>query len=341
MAAFTVSSRDPISDPAPPAGRAATTPGAVTVVGEALIDLVADDTGTRFAAHPGGSPYNVAIGLARLGVATSLMARLGDNGFGRRLRERAEAEGVDLAAAPLAPELTTLAVVTLDDQARASYDFYVQGTADWQWTPEELERLPPRTDILHFGSLASWTAPGDVRIAQLVTRVRETVLVSYDPNVRPLLQRDPAAARERVQRSVALAHLVKASTEDVAWLYPRTPVPDVAARWLALGPRAVVFTDGPHGAHAYRACAAPLQRPGAAVNVVDTVGAGDSFTAAMLASCLRRGIRSAAALAGASSDVIKAILDDAIAASAITCQRAGADPPTAAEVAGAARVAAN
>ena len=307
--------------------------GSITVIGEALIDLVPDGSGSGFVAHAGGSPYNVAIGLARLGVETSLMARLADNGFGRLLRERALVEGVDLAAAPLAPELTTLAVVTLDDEARASYDFYIQGTADWQWSEAELARLPQRTRILHFGSLASWTPPGDERIAQLVARTAATgALVSYDPNVRPLLQRDPESARVAVQRSVALAHLVKASTEDAAWLYPHTPIHELAKRWLGLGPRAVVFTDGPHGAYVYRPGAERLHRAGVPVDVVDTVGAGDSFTAAMLAACLRRGIRSPDALDGADDAELSAIIDHAIAASAITCSRAGADPPTAAQL---------
>jgi fructokinase len=308
--------------------------GAVTVIGEALIDLVPDGTPDGFAAHPGGSPYNVAIGLARLGIDTCLMARLGDNAFGRILRDRARAEGIDLGAAPQAAELTTLAVVSLDSEARATYDFYTQGTADWHWTAEEIARLPNRTTILHFGSLASWTAPGAQQIALLVRRARAAgaVIVSYDPNVRPLLLKDPERSRAAIEPSIELAHIVKASTEDVQWLYPGAAPDDVADRWLELGPALVVLTDGASGACAYTSGARRIRRPGISVDVIDTVGAGDSFTSALLASCLRRGINAPARFAGWAESDITGVLDDAITASALTCRRAGADPPSAADL---------
>ena len=114
----------------------------LTVIGEALIDLVPGEAPLAYRASPGGSPYNVAIGLARLGQDTALMARLADNAFGRILRDRAEAEGMDLDAAPHASEPTTLAVVSLDADGHANYDFYVDGTADWQWTATETSRMP-------------------------------------------------------------------------------------------------------------------------------------------------------------------------------------------------------
>ena len=167
----------------------------VTVIGEALIDLVPGDTPLAYRASPGGSPYNVAIGLARLGQDTALMARLADNAFGRILRDRAVAEGIDLAAAPHAAEPTTLAVVSLDAEGHASYDFYFDGTADWQWTAAETSRMPESTAVLHFGSIASWTAPGSASVIDLARRMRDRgdVLVSYDPNVRPGLLGGPRA----------------------------------------------------------------------------------------------------------------------------------------------------
>lgn len=304
------------------------------MIGEALIDLVPDGTG--FAAHPGGSPYNVAIGLARLGVRTSLMARLGDNSFGRILRHRAEREGVDLRAAVAAPELTTLAVVSLDNEARASYDFYVEGTADWQWSQAETDQVPTGTTVFHFGSIASWTPPGDTLIAAAARRLRTagTTVVSYDPNVRPLLLGQPDTARPRIEAGVALAHLVKASTDDIAWLYPDLAPDDVADRWLGLGPTVVTVTDGPHGARAHTTAGERLDRPGATVDVVDTVGAGDSFMAALLASLLARGVRSPEGLGALDPAQLAGALDDAIRASALTCQRAGADPPTVEQVPG-------
>jgi fructokinase len=308
-------------------------PAPITVIGEALIDLVPGAEPRSFIASPGGSPYNVAIGLARLGVQTHLMARLADNAFGRILRERADDEGVDLESAPLAVEPTTLAVVTLDVHARASYDFYLDGTADWQWTAEEADRFPEQTAVLHFGSIASWTPPGDQHILDLANRMRGRgdVLVSYDPNVRPRLLAERETGREAVERGVRLAHLAKASEEDVAWLYPARPVADVARRWLRLGATVVVITDGANGADVFTAGGPATHRPAPAVAVADTVGAGDAFTAGMLASLVRRGLHAPAALARCPTETLADVIDDAITVAALTCERAGANPPTLAE----------
>ncbi|MER6068138.1 carbohydrate kinase [Streptomyces sp. NPDC001817] len=306
-------------------------PPAVTVIGEALIDLVELDVPGDYRARPGGSPFNVAVGLARLGHRTALMARLADNSFGRMLRAQAEAERVDLTYAPAAAEPTTLAVVSMDPEGRASYDFYLDGTADWQWTEAETARTPQDTAVLHFGSVASWTPPAAEHIHSTVQRLRTcgTALISYDPNVRPALLSDPARGRHAVERSVATAHLVKASREDVEWLYPETPIEQIAAHWLDLGALLVVITDGPDGAHALHARAGSLSRPGRKVAVVDTVGAGDAFTAGLLGALLRHGLHTPRTLATADPGVLTIAVDDAILVSALTCERLGADPPSA------------
>src|SRR5579864_6310954 len=227
----------------------------VTVIGEAIVDLIPGGQPRTFQAVPGGSPYNVAIGLARLGHRATLMARLADTAFGRILRDHAQAEGIDLRAAPSAAEPATLAVVSLDAQARASYDFYLNGTADWQWTAGETGRAPAENAILHFGSIASWTPPGDAEIGNLARRLRERgdVLISYDPNVRPGLLADPGHGREVAERAIGLAHLAKASSDDIAWLYPDLAPADVARRWLELGASVVVITSGADGASAWTA----------------------------------------------------------------------------------------
>ena len=273
-------------------------------------------------------------GLARLAIDMCLMARLPDDAFGRILRRRAIAEGLDLSAALLATELTTVAVVSLGSEGRETYDFYAHGTVDWQWTDEDLAHLPNRTTILHHGSLASRACPGAERIARLAARARadSEVIVSYDPNVRPLLLRDPRRSRRTIERNVTLAHIVKASAEDVKWLYEGFALDDVAARWLALGPSPVVLTDGANGACAYASRLDRMSRPGISVEVVDTVGAADSFTSAFLASCLRRAINTPTRVAEATKRDIVGMLDDTNAASAITCRRAGADPPLASEL---------
>lgn len=309
------------------------TPATITVIGEALIDLVPGERPGAFGAFPGGSPYNVAIGLARLGQRTALMARLADNTFGRLLRDKAAAEGIDLAAAPHATQPTTLAVVNLDADASASYDFYFEGTADWQWTDAEIDSVPAGTVVLHFGSLASWTPPGNGLILGLARKFREqgAVLVSYDPNVRPSLLTDPAEARHQIEAAVAVAHLAKASGDDIDYLYPGQPASEVAARWLELGAGLVVITGSASGAEAFTAGAA-VRRPALQVAVADTVGAGDSFTAGLLDSLVRRDLHHPAGLAACPAGPLTSALDDAIMVASLNCERQGNDPPTFAEV---------
>lgn len=301
----------------------------LTVVGEALVDLIPDASPGSYRAAPGGSPFNVAIGLARLGHRTTLMARLADNAFGRLLRAQAVAEHIDLSHAPEAAEPTTLAVVSLDRDAQASYDFYVQGTADWQWTDAELARVPQDTALFHMGSLASWTAPGDERIHAAAAQLHhdDQAVVCYDPNIRPALLGSPADARALVERSVRVAHLVKASREDADWLYPGMSLTEVGAHWRSLGAHVVVITDGALGAHLFLADAAPVHRPGREVRVVDTIGAGDAFTSGLLGGLARRGVSTPERLHRFPGAVAAEVVDEAILIAALTCERSGADPP--------------
>ncbi|MGH3256457.1 MAG: carbohydrate kinase family protein [Streptosporangiaceae bacterium] len=312
-------------------------PVTITVIGEAVIDLVPGEQPHSYYAVPGGSPYNVAVGLARLGQRVSLMARLSDTAFGRLLRSHAQAEGIDLAAAPRASEPTTLAVVGLDATAQASYDFYVEGTADWQWTARETSLAPGSSAVLHFGSIASWTPPGDAMILDLAraARSRGDVLVSYDPNVRAGLLVDPGHGVVAVERAVRLAHLVKASADDIAWLYPGLLPGDVAERWLGLGVTVVVITRSGSGADAYTSGGPGLHRPARDVIVADTVGAGDSFTAGLIASLIGRDLYSPARLAQCPAEPLADALDDAILVASINVQRHGNDPPTLADLAAA------
>jgi fructokinase len=304
----------------------------VTVIGEAIVDLVPGPEPDCYLAKPGGSPFNVAIGLARLGHRTTLMARLADDGFGKLLRCHAAAENIDLGSAPQAAEPATLAVVDLDRDANASYSFYLQGTADWQWTGAETAALPADTAVFHMGSLASWLSPGAERIHAMAAGLRHDgeVLISYDPNIRPALLGQPARARPLVEKFVSLAHIVKASREDSDWLYPGASLERVSVRWLDLGPRLVVITDGPRGAHLFQAGVAPVHRPGREVRVVDTIGAGDAFTSGLLGGLVRRGLHSPELLSP-SAPLAEAV-DEAILISALTCERAGADPPSAADL---------
>ncbi|MGX7679680.1 carbohydrate kinase family protein [Jatrophihabitans sp. DSM 45814] len=313
----------------------------VCVIGEAVIDLVpvhpaepAGMTPPTYVAHPGGSPFNVAIGLARLGQQSQLQARLSADTFGRQLRRHAELNGVDTTLAITAAEHSSLAVVGLDANGNAAYDFYLAGTADWQWTEGELALTPPDCVWLHTGSLAAWTAPGAAAVQAHLERVRDqgSTIISYDPNIRPLLMGARAVAVAAVERSVAVAHVVKASAEDLAWLYPGQDVDKVVRAWLRLGPSLVVVTDGGAGAYAATTSSELISVDARPVAVVDTVGAGDAFMAGLINASIRSAIN-LSALNADHSAAISAILEEAILVAALTCGRAGADPPTADELA--------
>ncbi|RUL92407.1 carbohydrate kinase [Verrucosispora sp. FIM060022] len=291
----------------------------VTVLGEAVVDLVQGPDG-RFTAHPGGSPLNVAVGLARLGVPATLLARFSTSRFGRILRAHADANGVDLRQAVDTDDPATLAIASLDDDGVATYDFYVDGTADWQWRDDELSPALTSRGILHTGSLAVFRSPGADRVADALRTARaERALISIDPNIRPGLLGTPAQARARVEELIRLAHLVKASEEDVAWLYPGRPVEDVLRHWRDLGAALTVVTLGAGGALALSGTRT-FRHPAPVVEVVDTIGAGDAFTAGLLAALSR-------AASGWPNEEIAAALRYAVEVAAVTCTRAGADPP--------------
>ncbi|WP_412743015.1 carbohydrate kinase family protein [Krasilnikovia sp. MM14-A1004] len=299
------------------------------VVGEALVDLVGSRGGRTFAAHPGGSPANVALGLARLGAPVTLVTRLGRDTFGELVAEHLTASGVQVDRGPDDGSPTSLAIAGLAAGV-ASYEFRIE------WDLAELPALPIEARCLHTGSLATVLPPGHRRVADLVAREhrRQQVTVSYDPNVRPALLGAAATARPDIERLVALSDVVKVSDEDLRWLYPDRTDSDIARDWLALGPALVVVTRGRAGTYGLSRHA-ELHRPAVEVEMVDTVGAGDSFTAGMLDALQRADLLGGArrsALAAIDEATLGAVLDWAALAAAITCSRPGADPPTRAEL---------
>jgi fructokinase len=305
------------------------------------MDLVPAGPPGLFEAAPGGSPANVAVTAARLGVPVRMLARVAADPFGRRLRAHLSDNGVDLSLVVTAPEPSSLAIVSLGPDGVAEYDFRVDGTADWQWTDDELMvALDDDVVAVHSGSLALTMLPGAVALRRLMMRARDRTTVSYDPNVRPLLMGSPDDVRRGVEQLLSYVDVVKASSEDVAWLVPGRAVEEVVVDWLAAGPALVAVTLGPDGVVAAGKQAGLVRRPGRTVEVVDTVGAGDSFTGALLAGLHRRrllGARRRAELASLAAQPLGELLDEALLVSAWTCTRRGADPPNAAELEGALR----
>jgi fructokinase len=309
----------------------------ITVCGELVADLIEQPDGL-LRPLAGGSPANTALACARLGMPVEFLGRFGGDEFGRRARDRLVAAGVGLNGSIQAREPSTLAVATTDAAGHARYAFWTGGTADWQWTDAELDGAPaPGTRAVHTASVASWTLPGALPMLAMVGRARAAgdVLVSYDPNTRPALM--SPQSRDLIDQAIARAHLVKVSDEDLATLHPGTEPLDAAARWLSAGPSLVVVTSGPAGATALRAGRTPVQVPSAQVDVVDTIGAGDTFTAGLLLALLELlpEAEPGSGLRALSDDDVRRALDTAAAAAGITCTRAGCEPPTAAELAAA------
>jgi fructokinase len=299
------------------------------VVGEALVDLVGQRGGRTFSALPGGSPANVALGLARLGVPVMLKTRLGRDSFGEMVRSHLEASGVQVDGGAGEGAKTTLAIATLA-AGIASYDFRID------WDVEALVPLPVETRCLHTGSLATVLAPGRANVVDLVEREHERgrVTVSYDPNVRPALLGDTAQARPDIEHLVAMSDVVKVSDEDLRWLYPDRRDEEVVQNWLASGPALVVVTRGGAGVYAVSA-GLELRRAAVPIDLVDTVGAGDSFTSGLLDGLHRADLIGGArrdALATIDEATLGSVVDAAALIAAITCSRPGADPPTRAEV---------
>jgi fructokinase len=246
-------------------------PAMIAVLGEAVVDLVEQGPGL-YRAHPGGSPLNVAIGLGRLDRPVALHARISGDTFGRMFRRHLAASGVDDRALVAATEPSTLAVASVDADGVASYDFWMHGTADWQWTAAELaEPLADDVVALHTGSMTLEVEPGASQVLDLLRRERERglVTISYDPNVR-LARLGPAdAGRRRVEDVVRLADLVKVSADDLDWLHPGEDPGEVAVRWVGGagedpaggGPSLVVVTLGAAGSLAVTAGGARQRRP--------------------------------------------------------------------------------
>ncbi len=322
----------------------------ILVIGEALIDLIENRyQAGAFNAIVGGANANVSIALARRGTPQQFLARLSNDRFGKIIRERLETNGVGLDHAVEASELTTLAVVSIDSQGVPSYAFYVNGTADWGWVPAELptdvqlENLHAKA--IQFGCLTMAMAPGNAVIEDWARAHfnQQSVTISHDINMRPALGFDRETERVRVERVNEISHVIKASDEDIEWLYNLDSadrgtagrIDEIAQQWVAGTSRIVFVTRGGSGVSVYRDGGVRFDVPSRKINVVDTVGAGDTFCANLLGQLYDAdalGTDPFDRLANLSDATLAEFVRIAGVAASITCERAGCEPPTIADL---------
>jgi fructokinase len=305
------------------------------VCGDALFDFFLErDAGAAaatYAARAGGSPFNVAIGLARLGDRAGLLTGLSSDLLGGRLRRVLEEEGVSTAYAVSTDRPTTISLVGLDAAGVPAYQFYRNGSADTGLSPEDLPTLGPEVAGLHLGSYSIAVAPVADALAALAARAGDR-FVTLDPNVRPTVEPDMAVWRARIDGLLPHVDVVKTSAEDLELLHPGRAPDAFAADLVARGVRLVVVTagEGPVRAWTDRGTEAEARPPDVAV--VDTVGAGDTFMAAMIHWLVMPGSGPRAVAGGLDSSGLKDMLSFAARAAAITCSRRGADLPRLAEL---------
>lgn len=300
----------------------------IVVGGESLIDLLVYPDG-RLAAISGGGPFNTARTIGRLGGSAAYLGRLSTDRFGRALLARLALDGVDCRFVQTTDAPTTLAVAELDESGGATYHFYLDGTAAPGLSDAgHANLLPDEAQAIHVGTLGLVLEPMGTTLEALVLGVADDVVVMLDPNCRPSATPDPVALRARVRRLAARADLIKVSRDDLAFLSPGVAAAAAVRELLELGPSAVLVTDGGRAVQVVvEGAASDLPVP--SITVVDTVGAGDAFGGAFLSWWIGRGLGRPDLV---NPDWLRPATEFAIRVASETCRRAGAEPPTAAEM---------
>ena len=297
--------------------------------GEAIYDLFPStetDTGFTFDARIGGSPLNVAIGLARLGRCAALFTGLSSDPLGRRLQQTLKDEGVETAWLVSKRNPTTLALVGLGPKGVPHYSFYGHDAADCSVGETDLPDLPQSVAAMHFGSYSLVVEPTGSSLLQLARRYHDGKLISFDPNPRLNVEPDLVRWRRRVEAFSEIADLIKVSDEDLETLFPGDEIDSALSRWNSRGVRLIVVTRGGDGALVSHG-GEVFEASGRTVEVVDTVGAGDSFQAGLLCGLDELGKATKSGLSEVSLDECRRVVDFAMAAAALTCTRRGADLP--------------
>lgn len=302
----------------------------VLAIGEVLIDVIITHEQPDFPVEiPGGSPANVALTLGRLGRPVALATWFGADTRGRLIDFHMNDSGVYITPASRGASHTSTALVRLDENGSASYSF------DLEWAPTAPIEVPSTAQIIEAGSISVIIEPGASAVLDALARGREHALVFFDPNARPSIMGEPAAALASLERFIVLADVVKVSDEDIEWLTGGACIDEVVDRWLGMGLSLVVVTRGKHGSDIATASGVRFTKNPGDVEVVDTVGAGDSFMGGMIDAMWGMDLRGANAredLRSLPEEQVRAIIDRASAVSDVTVSRKGANPPWAHEL---------
>tara|TARA_R110002110_G_scaffold140752_2_gene328267 strand:+ start:140 stop:1066 length:927 start_codon:yes stop_codon:yes gene_type:complete len=303
--------------------------------GEALIDMIPTPTlagPEGFVPHVGGAIFNTAIALGRLGIPTGMLTGLSTDMFGVQLAAALTASHVDISRSVISNRPTTLAFVQLKD-GQATYSFVDEGSAGRMLTPVDMPPLTADVSALYLGGISLACEPSADAYIALLKSEGSTRPVMIDPNIRPAFINDISAYRSRLEEAMRLVDIVKVSDEDLDWLVPGPPsLTDKVMALLELGPAAVILTQGAQGATGYLQSGAEVKVPAIRAKVVDTVGAGDTFNAGVLAQLFEAGKLSKAAISDISPDTLQSAIEFGAKVAAITVTRAGANPPWANEI---------
>jgi fructokinase len=288
------------------------------VCGEVLVDLLpSSDSGERVAVI-GGGPANTAKALARLGHQVEFIDGISTDHNGKSAQEELRKDGVGLSLSKIGDKPTCQAIISLDENGSARYEFLIEETATFDFSRSWLPEGFP--SVLHIGTLATVIQPGASELFEWAKKISERVPIVFDPNVRPAVLSESAEYRRVVEKWVGISSVVKVSEDDIAWLYPARSEEDVAREWLAFGAELVVVTRGADGIVGITKSDV-ISVPGVAVSVIDTVGAGDTVGAIIVEGVYKYGV------SGLKGDVLKSVLQRAAKAASVTVGRRGAQPP--------------
>jgi len=302
----------------------------VLVIGEALVDVVHSGNG-EIRNVPGGSPANTAVALARLGITTYMKARISKDKFGSEIRSYLENQNVNLNLSLFVDEPSSVINAFVQKDGSAKYEANLRGASDYGWTKSELDiALDYDIKIIQLGSLTSYIEPGASNVENWYKQLRNNSkhLLAFDPNIRHPLDAQPEdEVRKRAKNLASLAHVVKASDEDLSWISPDQDFIETAKNFIENGTTLVVITLGKRGAVAINSNFEVIQIPAPVVEVKDTIGAGDTFAAALIAQLLEKQIVDEKALSALPLSDLREILSNCAMTSGLTCSRQGANPP--------------